>query len=466
MIPLHAGQAIPLPVVAEFSYTQETDTYPKTEYSNLQFRGPLDVEAFREAYREVLRAEPVPHSLLEERRVGGAHRLHWVVQDTFNDLIYEDCRQAVPQPLDPVRFIEDYHSQRTVRRMDLFREPPVRFFLLRLADDVHLLSILYHHIGLDGAHGYAMIRDILARYHEKVAGSPPEWTQAQSITSQSVQKGALPRPPWIVSSFFRQMRDIGLWTGGRISLVATQADRDVKGRMCYRAVFDEPEVLSGLRAVAKRNQATVTDALMAALARSIGSWDRDHGGRKEFIRSMLAVNIRNRVEMDESLGMRMSALFWAVRRPEELGVDEAVRVYRDARVRRLAQRQDVGLYRMLQVSAAVAMLVPLRYRSWIMRRQYEVPTTFVLSNIGVMWPRVEEGRPTGETCLDRAGELVVDDVHSCPSASPYIGVGVISRTLHGKLFVNFSCDHRHFLREEAAALMEGFQADLRALALS
>ena len=83
-----------------------------------------------------------------------------------------------------------------------------------------------------------------------------------------------------------------------------------------------------------------------------------------------------------------------------------------------------------------------------------MPTTFVLSNIGVMWPRVVNGRPTGESALTRAGDLEVDDVHSCPSGAPYIGLTVIARTLGGKLFVNFSFDRCHFATDEATELAD------------
>ena len=465
--PRAPGTAIRLPAVAEFSLAQEVASYPKTEYSNLQFRGPLDVEAFRQAFRDAMRPMPLFHCLLEERRERGVHGLYWIVQERENELVVEDCRDRAEQTLDPVAFIEDYHRERTIRRMDLTREFPARFFLLRLADDVHLLSIVYHHIGFDAAQGYAFLRDLMARYHERVTGAPPEWALAPSITSHAAAPKTFARwSPLNLRQLHHQMNDIGRWTGGRVSLIASEKTHDELGRTCHRAVFAEPEVVRGFRKVAARQEATVTDVLLASIARTIGAWDRERGSARDIVRAMLAVNMRQRTAMDEAEGMRLSALFLRAERPERMDGGAAIRHFRDARKLRLARGADVALYEMLEFVSRVAVRVPVRFRAPLFRRLYEVPTTFVLSNIGVMWPRIVDGKPTGESSLTRAGNVEIDDVHSCPSGSPAIGLTVIARSLGGKLFVNFSCDRWRFTRPEAAALTDRIVSDLRATALS
>ena len=99
---------IPLHFSVEFAWAVESDTYPKTDFSSLQFRGPLDTQAFVEAFDEMLPTYPIAFCRIEERRVGLSRRLFWVPRGGQNALIVEDCRERVTQPLDPVAFIREY----------------------------------------------------------------------------------------------------------------------------------------------------------------------------------------------------------------------------------------------------------------------------------------------------------------------------------------------------------------------
>jgi hypothetical protein len=462
-LPAAPGSVIPLPLAAEFGLAQESDAYPKTEYSNLQFRGPLDVDAFRAAFDETARAVPLFRAVLEERRIGSVYRLCWVVRDRPNELVYDDCRDRVPTPLDAVAFVEEYHRARTVKRLDLRTEYPVRFFLLRLADDVHLLSTIYHHAGFDAAGGFAFFRDLLATYHARVTGERPAWADAPAITSSAAPPRTVARPVSTLRYFLSQMWDIRVRVAGRVSLIASEGTREALGRTAHRAVFGKEEV-RGLLGVAKRNEATLTDVLMAGVARSIGAWDREHGLKEDVVRGLLSVNIRTAASADGAEGVRLSGINVNAVNPERLAPDAAVKLYRDGRKDQLARGADVAFYRLLGTIARGVLAVPVRWREPLARKLLEVPVTFLLSNIGVMWPAIENGRPTARSAVTGAGGLVIDDVHSCPSAAPYVGMLVIARTLGGTLFVNFSCDRRRFTRPEAAALTGRIAEELRAMA--
>ena len=140
------------------------------------------------------------------------------------------------------------------------------------------------------------------------------------------------------------------------------------------------------------------------------------------------------------------------RRPEEMSLDEVVRRFRETRAYQLRVGTDVAYHKMLETISRATSMLPFSLRGPIARFSLQVPVTYILSNIGVMWPQVVDGRLTGRSAIDNAGGVVVDDVHSCPSMSPVVGIGIITRTLGENLFVNYSSDRFRFTREEAGDL--------------
>jgi NRPS condensation-like uncharacterized protein len=455
--------SFPLPPAAEFALAVESDEYPKTDYSQLQFRGPLNTQAFAEAFNELIANFPIANCVIEQRREGRSFHAYWVpTGHRTNHLIVQDCRHMMPEPPDPVEFIQEFHAARTRRRLDLYTEHPIQFYLLRIADDVHLLSIVYHHIAVDAAMGYEFIKDVLARYHEKVTGKKADWAATPSIGSQLRETNyATPQPAW---RFIReQLVDLFLSSRGRVSQIASNGTRDALGRFCFRAIFDPKAAPAGMKAIAKRNDATLGDVIGASIARSIGAWDREHGIKEDKIRGLLAVNIRNRIAVEGAIGVALSGIMVRLTRPEGMSADEAVWVFRDTRKDQLTRGVDIAYHKMLETLSTSMRALPVGLRGTVARKVLAVPVTFILSNIGVMWPKVEAGKLTGKSAVTRVGGFEIDDIHSCPSMSPDVGMGIITRTLGERFFINYSCDRLRFEKDEARALTDRITADLAAM---
>ncbi len=81
------------------------------------------------------------------------------------------------------------------------------------------------------------------------------------------------------------------------------------------------------------------------------------------------------------------------------------------------------------------------------------PITFNLSNVGVVWPKIEGGKATYDSVLLGAGELEIEDMHSCPTFGPKTSLGLVVRMHNRRLYMNFVCDRFRFTNEEAAELI-------------
>ena len=445
----------------ELAWAAESDEYPKTDFHSLQFRGRIDIQTFVEAFDEMIPGYRVAHCRLEERRVGLYRKLFWVPGDRPNTLIVEDCRDRVAPPVDGVAFAREYFREKTFHRIDLFRGYPVQFYLLRLADDVTLFSMAYQHISMDAAGGYGFIRDILARYHEKVSGEKPAWAQAPSTnTARNPIVAVKPQP---TLAYLREFIGTLVESPRRaVSLIASAETRTVLGRNMNRAIFDG-ETLRGIKNHCRKHDATLVDVLLPVIFRTIGAWDREHGIAQDLIRAFLSVNTRSRIPALREQSMGMSGIRLLYRRPEEIPFDDLVGRLRDERVRQLDAGVDVAMINLLTAIFKVLGLLPVRVRAAIVRNVLAFPVTFVLSNVGIMWPEVRDGKLTGRSSFTRVGDFEVDDLHACPSLIPDVGMGIVTRTLGDRLFINYTTDRRRFHEEEADDLTSRISEAIRSV---
>jgi NRPS condensation-like uncharacterized protein len=446
----------------ELALAVETDAYPKTDFHSIQLHGPIDIPAFVEAFDEAVFTYPVAQCRLEERRIGLSRRLYWVPTGRRNKLTVDDCRDRVKPPVDGVAFAAEYFREGSLHRIDLFREPPMRFFLLRLADDVTLFSTLHQHIAVDAAGVYGFFRDILARYHEKVKGEKPAWLEA-AATNTARSAVVVIRPRSVRTAFAEYATSLIKGRRSVVSMIATAQTRPILGRNMNRGVF-ESETLREIKNYCKRHDATLVDALLAAIFRTIGAWDREHGQeRQDRINTLLAVNARHRIAglKDQSFGM--SGIPFLVRRPEDIPFDVLVEWFRDERKRQLDVGVDVSLMKLLSTVFRAAGALPVRMRAPIIRALSGFSTTFVLSNIGIMWPEVRDGKLTGRSAFTRVGDFELDDNHACPSLTPHVAMGIVTRTLGDRLFINYTTDQARFLPEEATELTSRITRAIRAL---
>lgn len=456
-----AFKPIPIHYTAELAWAVETDAYPKTDIHVMQFRGPLDQQAFLQAFDEIIPTYRVAHCHLIERRVGITRRLFWTPCGKQNTLIVKDCRGRTALPVDGPTFIMDHFREATHRRINIFEDFPFRIHLLRVADDLHFFATVYHHISVDAAVAYVFMKDIFARYHELTTGRRPPWADVASINTARNPDVPVKPQPW--SAFlWENARSLIRYRASTVSMIASGPVRDLLGRNLNRALFDE-DTVRGIRALLKKHGASLVDVLLAVIFQQIGSWDREHKLPQNVIRCLLGVNIRSRVPSAKNQSVALSGLHMIYERPEQIPFEELVGQIRDERIRQLEEGVDAAMFRGLATFTRVFSFLPVAWRSWLARKLLSAPVTFILSNIGIMWPEIKNAQLTGRSSFTRFGDVEIDDVFACPSFTMDVGMGVVTRTLGRRLFINYSTDRRRFSGEEAEALTSRISDAIRAL---
>lgn len=155
---------------------------------------------------------------------------------------------------------------------DLAAEPPLHAELFAVADDVHVLALVIHHIAADGWSLWPLARDLAAAYEASRAGAAPSWAPlavqyADYTLWQRVLLGSDEDPDSLLN---RQLR---YWTDqldGLPELVSVPTDRPrprVASHRGERLPLDfDASLHRAVRALARRSGTSVFMVLHAGLA--------------------------------------------------------------------------------------------------------------------------------------------------------------------------------------------------------
>lgn len=469
--PASPGAAqIPLAPFSELGLCMESDSYPRTDFTQMEFRGKVDVDALSEAFEKALAQFPVYQSHLREEKTGGRYLPYWEFDHhRANRLIVDDCRDRAPRPFDPMRFLSSYFRERMERRIDLANEFPLSGYLLRVDDDRHIFSICYHHVAMDALKGYRLLTDTLGNYHLKIRSAPPPWADSLGMASlghrpkreqQIVRGGALGRfaskgAGALVTGFLRNGSATQLASEEKLSY------RHTRGRHSLRLRYDDPKIALGLLDRAERSRALLDDLLLALTHRTITRWNREHDAPHNHFRTMLVVSLKSRLKLIEHAGAGLSALGFHAYNMQGADLDESIRYFRQRRFGMLKRQVDIRYFEGISGIFEASRFVPLALRRTVGHPlTLTLPIAAYVSNLGIVWPRVERGRAATDSVVLGAGDFEIADIHSSPSITRTIGLGITARIHARRLFINFVCDRFRFRDYEAHRLVELFGEEL------
>jgi hypothetical protein len=460
----------PIDPFSEYGLYFESDCYPKTDFTQMEFRGPLDENALCDAFEEALTSFPLYRSHLRERWNGHQFLPYWETDlERRNQLVVEDCRDRAPRPFDPMRFLSEYFGERMQRRIDLTTEFPFTGYLLRVDDDRYIFSICYHHIAMDPHKGYRALTDILAGYHKKVCGVSPPWSDFLGMASLGRQpRQGFEDIPRRVSGLFAAENAYSFLSdlvrrGPSVQLASEHklSYRQVQGRHSLRLRYDDPKMLDRLVARAARSKAQLNDLWLALTHRTITRWNREHDAPHDHFRTTLIVSLRGRLKLPEHAGVGLSCLNFLTTDLHKADLDELVRHFRHRRFGLLRRMADIRFYKWASDTFEVLRFLPLSVRQRIWRPLIlTLPIAAYVSNLGVVWPRLENDRPTMDSALLGAGGFEISDIHSSPSLLRNVGMGITTRIHAKRLFINFVCDSFRFREDEARSLVAMFADEL------
>lgn len=436
---------------SEGIFIWERQGVPQTDYGCFSFRGPCDVAALNMALIQAQVDRPHFHAHLISTDIGFRKVLAWVQREEPVRLEVRDFQHLSAPPADMESWVHQQLAGEISRLLRLDREYPVRLILLRLPEDRCCLAIVFHHVVTDGGGVYDFLRDAFRVYHRLVTGRIPPWAEVAGLHAQAGAMQAI--APLSNGRFFRQvLRESRRFPPWRVAQIASAPDPS-PGRNMVRYVFEDLAWQKALRARAKRTGGTVSDLVQAAAKLALQEWNQDRHVPQKVFAHGLAVNqrLRRPPEQIAGQGNPMSGILVPSLPEHRRDPDELLRYVIAERRRRLAEGHDIKFADFTHRLHVLGRLLPVPVRHRLLRGLLDLKLSFFLTNLGVVWPRMENGRPTGETEIRQVGDMELVDVHSSVGTTPNNPQALILRTFLNRFYMLFAFGRHRINDRDAAA---------------
>ncbi|MFZ5865083.1 MAG: hypothetical protein ACOYXY_04310 [Thermodesulfobacteriota bacterium] len=370
--------------------------------------GSLDAELFRSAVQETAAKYPAVKSLLKERREGvrfflvREHRPEIQIPVFFGELKIEESSRS------SFELLVQHLIPRLERTWDLMSEPPMEYHVLKTENGA-IAAVLWHHSAGDAAMTLRVFGSTLAQYDAIVTGRRPEWMDGPySFSTGKKQASVASKAGW--KAFFSQLkRDLAHRKVKPARLYGHGEKKDLT-EWHRKHVFSPEEsalILHGFHGEGIH----VVDHLVTCANIAMDSWNRNHGQATGLISSVITVNMRERFGGSEE--KNYSSTIFIRSTPETRGDYETLaRFVADTRVGQFEAQVDLHVRKSLERGARFFCMLPFplrrRVASFFMnQQQYSMAVGF----LGLVWPRYENGRPTGDSALEKAGDLNIYETH-------------------------------------------------------
>ena len=437
----------PLPLVPfeEYMLAENTPSYPRVFFLDLEFAGSLDRGALEAAWREAI----VRHPLLNSR-IGKSHgRRQWLgPSDELPVIHWLPADAALEFPRGEL--------------IDLTREAGVRMWV-RLDENRARWTLEFHHACADGVGGLQFVADLMALYARKTSDHAPPLLPLDSKLLAGRGTFGLTRPTfreWLGHAAYT-IRDSLRLVGRKV--LPLHPARVVSGERAtplaqgdietYRST---PEERMAVQLAAEAAGVTVNDLAMCHLMRAIAEWNNQQAGRpvEGWLRINVPTNLRRREDAAMPTANVMSFTF--VDRHTADCVDARALLESIRRETEAIKTRRLGLYFIGQL----ALLGGIPGGMKLMLSPRRCFATAVLTNIGDMTHRFGLAFPVANGKL-LIGNLTLESITGTPPLRPLTHVGVGIFTYAQCLVVTLLCDRHHFTREQARRFLNLYVSHLR-----
>ncbi|MDP8254715.1 MAG: condensation domain-containing protein [Candidatus Alcyoniella australis] len=438
-----------LDVPSETIYAWEQEGFTKTNYACFHFQGPCDVEALDSALAQAQSAWPNFHANLIPTRFGLYRRLAWHVREQPAKLEVRDFTALENPPEDMEAWIHPQMLPEVDHLLDLQQEYPVKFILFLLPRQQCCLAMVVHHVVTDGGGVFDFMRDLFGIYHQMIKGSAPDWAQVSGMHSQAgAVTPVVPVSGWrFVRDLLAEWRKYPMWQAVRVA----SDPGGGHGRNMIRHIISDQDLQKALRERARREGGTLSDLVMAASKLAIQEFNGSRNAPSEIMYHGLAVNQRLRVAQSDAaiLGNPMSVITIPSNSADRRDPETLLRYLVACRKRKLDAGHDLKISGLSRKLTMICRILPIGIRYQFLRLLVEQKLSYFLTNVGVVWPEMKDGRPTGQTAIKRVGDMELIDIHSSIGATKKTGNALILRTIYGKLYFIFALG-KHLISEDDA----------------
>ena len=430
--------------VSEALLYHDCESCPRSGYSFFLINGEPDLEALRSAVRRAQYAYPSLISLLAVQPAGLRKLLVRrpmadppvlkVVDDFQHDLGGRSPREV----------LREYFEPRYLQSMDIFTEPAANFYLFRLPDRHCALVCYSHHVAADGSTMTGIFRTLWAAYHESVTGQAPAWAHSEDLASS----GRVQAPYSTIRYLLEMNREGRRLRKHPIIRFGRDCPPTSARRHMVEFALTETET-KGLVVKAKKFGLTVNDYLSVACIQSVDAMLGTPPGTLSF---WIPANIRSTAK-DLRHANYSTAVNIDLIQAERIDPPRLAKTFLSRRQFVLTPGRPYASLRMLELLLRLAQYFPVARRRRYLKKLFSRPMTFMMSNLGILWPRRIDGKMTTESLVTHAGGLDLYDYGYNFSTDDNLGHGLVAHTYNGRFCAYFSANQQVMELEYAQRFM-------------
>ncbi|MBZ0270453.1 hypothetical protein K8I61_00340 [bacterium] len=416
--------------VSEAMSVLDSPGVPRGGYCYLSVRGRVDLDALQAALDEIVRIFPGLNCRLSEEQAGLRHKLARVPLDTPPRVRVVDIAEPGEKPLGRFDALRRAFEPEYLTPMDLFAESSFRLYLARFSDGYDAIVFYFHHVGSDAGTMFPLIRILLARYHQTLTGEHPAWADTEDMVST----GRAAPAASLRHSIVEMARESRLHKKHPI-IRYTPPTRVTSSRRHVAYILLDKNETRLLRDRAKAAGATVNDFVCVSIARIM---DEDLGTPPGTHSIWIPVNVRTDADVRDWRMNYSTSINVELTRDERLDERTMTGLFVARRKRATETGRAYANLRMLGWLLYFMSFLPYAKRAPKLHKLFSQPMTFMLSNVGVLWPRRVDGRVTSDSEITRAANLEILDYMVNFAVDDNMGHGFVAYTFDSRFFVAFS----------------------------
>jgi len=375
----------------------------------IEVKGPFDVDAGRVAIERASKEFPQMTSCIKEIKVRGRHYLVWQERP---DLPRPIPLTELPASRRSGPFLDallKHLSPWLDREWNLFEEVSAWIHFVRVARDHHVLVSAFHHVAADAGTASEFGRSFMAHYHELITGRTPDWAQeAHAISSSSKRKVRVRKPNWrerLASA--RQTLDNIL---DKPTLPVGTGHSGDSGQHHTKRVLSEDLTEQIARSSTSKGVSFV-DLLTACTNLAVDQWNEKRNMERGILTTSMTVNTRGRFSGYDQPN-NSSVIFFRSSPEERTDPQKFSKSLALTRIKHFRNQMDLKYMLDIERMMSFVRLFPFNLRRRIVHRvvnrhQFSIG----VSLLGVLWPKMRNGKPTADTVLTECGDLAVTEVH-------------------------------------------------------
>jgi hypothetical protein len=292
---------------------------------------------------------------------------------------------------------------------DLLHDVTSEWHLIKVMQDHHILVAIVHHAAADGEVMAKIGKEILANYHEISTGNVADWAGDSWAWSTSRKRLAKPRKRKLRKAIFGRFSRLSLLERSTVlpsgMKVAKHGDQHLTKTVLSKGeserIFKESTAM----------RLSFVDRLVVSAHLSWDQWNAHRGEPISSLTTSISVNIRHRFRGEHNSN-HISYLHFSSSSPERRRPQDFSRAVARSRIRQLRNHEDLKLYQRLCRTMKIVSVLPLGIRQAIARSFAEknLRSVFQINFMGVIWPEVINGRPTGNSLPVQAGDIEIAEV--------------------------------------------------------